>query len=132
MLLSLVKKNLLGQVVELESHFDVHAPAIRDRWADTWRAQANTGSGVLYDLGSHLIDQALVLLGKPKTVTAVLGYEREPESQYGDPDSMTILLRYSDGALATLKASVINIVDKVLRFKVRGRKGTYIKVHWNP
>ncbi|KAH7024145.1 hypothetical protein EDB80DRAFT_675699 [Ilyonectria destructans] len=71
-----VISELSSKVVELESHFDVHAPAIRDGWADTWRAQANTGSRVLYDLGSHLIDQALVLLGKPKTVTAVLGYER--------------------------------------------------------
>jgi len=125
---SLVRGGTLGQIIEFESHFDTHSPAMRDGWSDTWRSQAGTGSGVLYDRGSHLIDQALALLGKPTSVTALLGYERSSEFQYGDPDSMTILLRFSDGTLATLKASVINVADKVLRFKVRGRKGTFIKV----
>ncbi|KIX03487.1 uncharacterized protein Z518_07040 [Rhinocladiella mackenziei CBS 650.93] len=126
---SLIQNDVLGRIVEFESHFDVHSPSVRAGWKATWRTETATGSGVLYDLGAHLIDQALVLFGKPRKVTAFLYHQRTGDAKYGDPDSMTVLLHYMDGKLATLKASVINPTDKQLRYWVRGEKGTFRKYH---
>ncbi|MEA3122971.1 MAG: scyllo-inositol 2-dehydrogenase, partial [Paraburkholderia sp.] len=56
----------LGRVVHFESHFDRFRPHVRARW----REQASRGGGLLFDLGPHLIDQALALFGAPETVYA--------------------------------------------------------------
>ena len=61
-----------GGVVACESRYDRFRPEVRDRW----RERAGPGSGLLYDLGSHLIDQALVLFGVPETVQATLARQR--------------------------------------------------------
>jgi scyllo-inositol 2-dehydrogenase (NADP+) len=53
----------LGRIVTYESHFDRFRPELR---AGAWREQAGPGTGVLFDLGPHLIDQALTLFGAPK------------------------------------------------------------------
>lgn len=115
-------------MMEFESHFDWHAPLPRAGWESTWRTQAGTGAGVVYDLGSHLIDQALQLFGMPQKVTGFLYHQREHGAKYGDADSMTILLHYVDGPLVTLKASIMNPEKEKLRFWVRGDKGAFKKV----
>ena len=114
--------------MEFESHFDCHAPLPRAGWEGTWRTQANTGSGVCYDLGAHLIDQALILFGMPQKVTGFLCHQRQGGEDYGDPDSMTVLLHYPDALLVTLKASVMNAEPEQLRYWVRGQNGSYKKV----
>ena len=48
----------------------------------TWKDEAGPASGQTYDLGSHLIDQALVLFGRPKSITAFI----ENTRNIGDPD----------------------------------------------
>ncbi|MFP3442622.1 Gfo/Idh/MocA family oxidoreductase, partial [Pantoea sp. SIMBA_133] len=53
----LVKEELLGSIITYEAHYDRYRAEVRDRW----RAQDKKGSGILFDLGSHLIDQALTL-----------------------------------------------------------------------
>ena len=84
-----IDQGLLGKVYHFEAHYDRFRPAIKQGW----REKPLPGSGILYDLGSHLIDQALVLFGLPQSVTAdvitqrpeglvddyfhlILGYER--------------------------------------------------------
>ena len=57
-----IREGSLGTVYHYEAHFDRFRPKVRD----VWREQAGKGSGILYDLGSHLIDQALVLFGMPQ------------------------------------------------------------------
>ena len=59
-------RNLVGNVAHYEVHFDRFRPAIKQGW----REQPLKGSGLLYDLGPHLIDQSLVLFGLPKAVTS--------------------------------------------------------------
>jgi scyllo-inositol 2-dehydrogenase (NADP+) len=61
-----IEQGLVGTVAHYEVHFDRFRPAIKQGW----REQPLKGSGLLYDLGPHLIDQSLVLFGLPKTVTA--------------------------------------------------------------
>lgn len=64
---------LLGEVKHFESHIDRFRPQVRARW----REQVGAGSGLWYDLGPHLIDQALVLFGLPDRVLASLATQRD-------------------------------------------------------
>ena len=64
----------------------------------------------------------------PQKVSGFLYYQRQGGEQYGDPDSMTVLLHYQEGLLVTLKASVMNAEPAQLRYWVRGEKGVYKKV----
>lgn len=68
-----VAAGLLGEVREFTSRFDRYDPIPRDRW----RERPGPGSGLWYDLGPHLVDQALCLFGAPATVTGDLAIVRE-------------------------------------------------------
>ena len=74
------KRNLLGEVVEFEAHYDRYRPEQRP---DAWREQNTPGSGILYDLGAHLIDQAFCLFGLPRYVTADIRIQR-PDARTTD------------------------------------------------
>src|SRR5271156_4599559 len=63
----------LGRLVKFESHYDRYRLAPR---LHAWREDGSPGGGVLFDLGSHLVDQALVLFGVPQSVWASLRAER--------------------------------------------------------
>jgi len=84
--------------------------------------------GVIYDLGTHLLDQVYVAFGMPAKVTAVFSNQRG-EGEGVEPDSITILLQYKDGLLATAKAGIMSADTEQLRFWVRGTKGSYRKYH---
>ncbi len=56
----------LGPISYAELHFDRYRPQLKPRW----REQPGEGAGVLYDLGSHLVDQACCLFGLPRAVSA--------------------------------------------------------------
>ncbi len=65
---TLLVEGSLGEVSYFESHFDRYRPEVRQRW----REQGGAGSGIWYDLGPHLIDQALQLFGLPESLTVDL------------------------------------------------------------
>lgn len=85
------------------------------------------GGSALYDLGTHLIDQVVHLMGQPKKITAFLGAQREVNPT-GYEDWFTVLLHYDAGLLVTAKGTVISPEEKQLRFWVRGDKGSFKKV----
>ena len=64
----------LGRLVMFESHYDRFRQLPR---LHAWREDGSAGGGVLFDLGSHLVDQALVLFGVPQSVWASVRVERE-------------------------------------------------------
>src|SRR6267154_1778393 len=64
---ALLSENALGSVTTFESHFDRFRPELRP---GAWREQPLPGSGLWFDLGSHLLDQALVLFGIPQAISA--------------------------------------------------------------
>lgn len=84
------------------------------------------GGGAIYDLGAHLIDQAVHLFGLPLKITGFIGCQREVKVE-GFADSFTVLLHY-DGLLVTAKSSVISPEENQLRFWARGDKGSFKKV----
>lgn len=127
----LLEQGTLGRVVEFETHFDRHRPEAPDP-ASTWKAKFVPGGGAVYDLGTHLIDQAVVAFGLPDKITGFVGSQREHNPGKVE-DSCTVLLHYSNsGLLATVKAAVVSPEENQLRYWVRGDKGSYKKFHLDP
>jgi predicted dehydrogenase len=90
------------------------------------------GSGVIFDLGTHLFDQVLQLYGSPEKVTAFLSHQRPGAGAQGPEDACTVLLHYPGGLLVTVKASPLSADEAQLRFWVRGEKGSFKKYHIDP
>lgn len=68
-----LREGSLGRVTHFESHFDRYRPEVQTRW----RESAALGGGLWFDLGSHLLDQALQLFGTPKTMWLDLAQQRD-------------------------------------------------------
>ena len=70
----IINEKTLGRIVEVEIRFDRFRPELKE---NAWREENIPGSGVLYDLGSHLIDQSLVFFGRPNSITADIRAQRQ-------------------------------------------------------
>ncbi|MGC2160941.1 MAG: Gfo/Idh/MocA family oxidoreductase [Silvibacterium sp.] len=114
----------LGRVVSYESHFDRFREAPR---LDVWRESGAPGGGILYDLGSHLIDQATVLFGNPKSVWADVRIDRENGVT---DDAFDVMLKF-DGVTAMLRAT-LTAATPGPRFVVHGTKGSFVKWGLDP
>uniref|UniRef100_A0A0G4F969 Gfo/Idh/MocA-like oxidoreductase C-terminal domain-containing protein n=1 Tax=Chromera velia CCMP2878 TaxID=1169474 RepID=A0A0G4F969_9ALVE len=120
----LVKEGKLGDVVTFQSAYDRYRPTPKTGW----REHAAPGSGVLYDLGSHLIDQALTLFGGlPSAVHADVRTQRACSGAKVD-DSFTIRLYYDDRPELNvlLTASCVARTPSP-RFAVHGMGGSFVK-----
>ena len=73
------RTGLIGKVTHFESHIDRYRPEVRVRW----REQNLPGSGLWFDLGPHMVDQALQLFGLPHSVQANIATLR-PNAQVND------------------------------------------------
>jgi predicted dehydrogenase len=121
----LVDEGSLGRLVACESRFDRWRPApLRER---LWKENVDAGGGTLLDLGPHLVDQALVLFGKPEAVSADVIREKD---RPGVNDSFTIRLRYP-GLSVTLGANGLSL-PAMPRFHLRGTGGGYVKKGLDP
>ena len=114
-----VASGLLGRLVEYESHYDRFRNSLRP---DTWKEDGVLGTGLVYDLGSHLIDQALTLFGLPKSVTAFLRTQREHTKIV---DNFEIILDY-ENIKATLKGGML-IKEALPRYILLGNNGSFVK-----
>lgn len=108
----------LGAVHTLESHFDRFRPQVRDRW----RERDAPGGGIWHDLGPHLIDQALVLFGRPLGVTCDLAVLREGGQA---ADWAHAVLRYADRRVI-LHADMTTPAPGP-RFAVHGARASWLK-----
>ena len=70
---AIVKSGVLGEISHFETHIDRFRPQVRQRW----REQTGPGAGLWFDLGPHLIDQAVQLFGLPQTINASLAVLRK-------------------------------------------------------
>ena len=111
-------QNLLGRVVRYESRIDRYRPDVRDRW----RERPGPGAGLLYDLGPHLIDQALLLFGIPDDVEATIAQQR---SGARTDDFFQLVLRYGE-MIATLEAGSL-VSGGTPRFAVHGDRASIVK-----
>lgn len=134
----LLAEGTLGRVVEFETHFDrlrIAAPAAG------WKSGMGMkeGGGVLFDLGTHLLDQVFVLFGMPSGVYGRFVRQREGklvkgvEGEGDEPDSITAVLSYEDtGVVVYVRSGVVSVESKQVRFWVRGSKGSYHKTGLDP
>ena len=109
----------LGRVLRFESRFTRWRPQIKPGWKET--ADPAAAGGVLYDLGSHLIDQALVLFGPPLDVYAELDVRR---SGAHAADDAFVALTHSGGVRSHLWMSAVS-ADLGPRFRVLGDEAAY-------
>ena len=128
----LLTQGTLGRVYEFETHFDRYRA---DKPTGTWKGELTMaqGGGVLYDLGTHLIDQAFALFGKPTAAYGKFVDQRQGklvtgESPEEEPDSINAVLSYAEaGLLVHVRIGVLSVESQQPRFWVRGSKGTYHK-----
>jgi predicted dehydrogenase len=112
----------LGRIVQFESHFDRYRPTVPDRW----REQALPGSGLWFDLGAHLVDQAVQLFGAPDDILVDVANQREGAVVN---DYFHAQLRYPTrhpGLRVLLHASAL-VPAVGPRFVVHGTKGSFVK-----
>ena len=113
---SLVESGTLGAVMRCEMHWDRFRPAIKPGW----REDPGMASGLLADLGPHLVDQALVLFGQPERVEADVIAQR-PEARVDD--AFTVTLHYGVRRV-TLAASTLTLAPRP-RFALHGTAGHF-------
>jgi predicted dehydrogenase len=112
----------LGRVVQFESHFDRYRPTVPDRW----REQDLPGSGLWFDLGAHLVDQAMQLFGAPDDVLVDVANQRDGAVVN---DYFHAQLRYPTrhpGLRVLLHGSAL-VPAVGPRFVVHGTRGSFVK-----
>ncbi|RTL60207.1 MAG: oxidoreductase [Sphingobacteriales bacterium] len=120
----LLQQKILGDIVEFEGHYNRYRPEAKP---NAWREENKPGSGILYDLGSHLADQALYLFGLPKYITTDIRLQR-PHAKVDD--FFDIRLDYGFTRV-TLKAGML-VREPGPRYMIHGTMGSFIKYGEDP
>lgn len=120
---SLINDGTLGEVSYFESHFDRYRPEVRNRW----REQGGPGSGIWYDLGPHLLDQAITLFGLPVSMAVDLAQLR-PGAQ--STDYFHAVLAYPQRRV--ILHSTVLAAAETARYIVHGSRASYIKYGVDP
>jgi scyllo-inositol 2-dehydrogenase (NADP+) len=108
----------LGELSSFEAHWDRFRPAVADRW----REHPEEGGGILYDLGPHLVDQALCLFGLPDWLQADVFAQRA-----GAVVDDTFEIRMGIGRLRITLRSRSLVPDNALRYRLHGTLGSLSK-----
>jgi len=120
----IVENECLGRLVEFESFYMRYRNYIQP---NTWKESAVQGIGVSYNLGSHMIDQAVVLFGMPDAVWADIdGMRTNSEID----DYYHIRMIYPD-VKVTLRASLL-VREEVPRYSLHGTNGSFLKYGLDP
>lgn len=121
----IIASGALGTIVEHECRYDRFRPQPRP---NAWRERASQpGAGVLFDLGPHVIDQALVLFGEPASITAS-AFEQRATSEVDD--SFDVCFEYPM-MRAMLRARIIAFAPGP-HFLIHGTKGSFVKYGMDP
>jgi scyllo-inositol 2-dehydrogenase (NADP+) len=120
----LIEKGTLGEINHFEAHFDRFKPVVDQRWKER---PEQLGGGILYDLGSHLIDQAMQLFGRPSRVFADIQCQRQNAMQ----DDYFHMILDMGKTRAILHAGAI-VAQPGPRYIVHGSKGSFLKSGIDP
>ena len=126
---NILKSGVLGRLVVFESHYDRFRQEIRQ---GTWKESGLYGGGQLYDLGTHIIDQALHLFGTPQTITANVRTDRDHAL---NDDAFDIHLHYigeTEKNLTVWLRSTMTAAIAGPRFTLHGTKGSFVKFGIDP
>jgi predicted dehydrogenase len=127
----LVTEGTLGRITLVDSHFDRFRPFQRQ---NSWKEAGGAANGLLFDLGPHLLDQALALFGTPTSITASVRQERDVTAI---EDAFDIVLEFAPaedaarGIRYECHATMI-AAEPAPRFRVNGTLGSYVKFGLDP
>ena len=122
----LVSEHAVGDPLRFESRFDRWRPVPRDNWRESGTPEE--AGGLLFDLGSHLIDQALLLFGPARDVYAEL--DRRRAGVQVDDDSF-VALTHMSGVRSHLFMTAL-AAQPGPRFRLLGTRGAYVKWGMDP
>ncbi|WWC87271.1 uncharacterized protein L201_002159 [Kwoniella dendrophila CBS 6074] len=127
---SLLDSGKLGPISEMTSSFDRYRPLPSTyKPGVNWKETPGESNNAIYNLGSHLIDQAIDLFGKPEKVSGRVWDLRG----IGMDENFVVDLHYPPNSssktpkIVTLRASILSPLPYQLRYLVKGSKGSYIK-----
>ncbi|MGO1595432.1 MAG: Gfo/Idh/MocA family oxidoreductase [Sphingobacterium sp.] len=117
---SIVESELIGRPIELHLRFDRFKSEIG---AKSFKETNQPASGVLYDLGSHLIDQVIAIWGRPKAMTKIRGAYRRNSvvDDYG-----SILLNFEGGLTVFVTTSLL-VANPQASIVLHGTEGSFVK-----
>lgn len=115
----LIASGELNRVTHFESHFDRIRPLVRARW----RESAESVAGLWFDLGPHLLHQALPLFGWPQALFLDAATLRDGALS----DDWCVATLHCDRLRVTLHASMLQAACD-LRYAVHGTRGSYLKL----
>lgn len=116
---------VLGNLTEVHIRFDRYRPEIGPK---KFKENPIPGSGLLFDLGPHLLDQVIALFGKPESWSKTLGFFREHTQV---DDYAHLHLSYPDGLQVFVTASMLT-VEAPPAYQLFGSRGTYSKHRTDP
>ena len=115
---AMVESGMLGEIRHFETHIDRFRPQVRQRW----REQIGPGAGLWFDLGPHLIDQAVQLFGLPETINASFAILRAG----GETDDWAhVQLNYR--SLRVLLHASLLVSGGIPRSVLHGTRGSWVK-----
>jgi scyllo-inositol 2-dehydrogenase (NADP+) len=124
-----VAKGMLGRITQVISHYDRYRPIPR---ANTWKEAGGPANGLLFDLGPHLLDQALALYGAPQHITASVRSDRDVTAI---DDTFDIVLDFALPNGHNLRYechATMLAAEPTARFRVHGTLGSYLKFGLDP
>ncbi|KAJ5721926.1 uncharacterized protein N7483_009860 [Penicillium malachiteum] len=124
----LVNSGTLGQVIDFDTRFELFQPkSIIDKPMTVTKATLQIKA--IYDLGTHLLDQAVQIFGLPERITGLLDDQIEETDSSESSNIFTVLMHYNSGILVTAKAVRISSDKPPHRFLVREDKRSFKKFY---
>lgn len=118
-----IKEGRLGRLVSFESHFD----RFRNYIQESWKEEKRLGAGTLYNLGSHMIDQALCLFGMPEYLFADVRGQRTGSIV---DDTFDLFLHYEE-VKCLVRGSYL-VKEEGPRYILHGTEGSFLKPGIDP
>ena len=115
----ILNQGLLGRVVEIEWHYDRYRNVITHK---AWKEDRLPGSGTWFDLGVHMLDSMLTLLGRPNAVNADMRSLRRTE---GSTDYFNVCFHYAD--MRVLLRSSTFVSERSATVSIHGDNGSLLK-----
>lgn len=124
------RSGFLGHVFQVRAHMSTNVPEKNPEGTQTGReGYAHFKGGIMYDLGGHMLDQVVWLLGRPNRVTHF--FQNAASETPSVMDNTLGVLEYGN-AIATVDIAAMEARPMARRFEVYGTKGTAIMEPFEP
>ncbi|MGA6117844.1 Gfo/Idh/MocA family oxidoreductase [Sphingobacterium anhuiense] len=117
---SVLECGKVGEPVELHLRFDRYRAEIGQK---VFKETKRPAAGILFDLGSHLLDQVISLFGKPLTAVKRTSIHRKDSEV---DDFATLLLTFDHGLTVFITVSML-VLESQYSFLLHGTQGTFVK-----